>query len=84
MSVSGRSGDTSMIFRQRELADDRGDQHWRSVERERPRTGRKVMNEGSGGQALSRDEESWRGARGGLGGSSPPLFLGSGWGLMTP
>ena len=42
------------------------------------------MNEGSGGQALSRDEESWRGARGGLGGSSPPLFLGSGWGLMTP
>ena len=46
---------------------------------------------GAGGQAVSRDEEeraqaeeSWRGARGGLGGSSPPLFLGRGWGLMTP
>ena len=46
---------------------------------------------GAGGRALSRDEEervqaeeSW-GVHGvGSGGSSPPLFLGSGWGLMTP
>ena len=45
---------------------------------------------GAGGQALSRDEEeqaqaeeSGRGAWGGSGGSSPPLFLGRGWGLMT-
>ena len=63
-----------------------------SVERERPRIGRRVMNEGSGrAGSEQRDEEeqaqtedSWRGARGGLGGSSPPLFLGRGWGLMTP
>ena len=36
-----------MIFRQTELDHDHGDQQYRSVEREGPRIGRKVMNEGS-------------------------------------
>ena len=61
------------------------------VERARPRIGRKVMNEGSGraGSELRDEEEQaqaeaiWRGAWGGSGGSSPPLFLERGWGLMT-
>ena len=49
------------------------------------------MNEGSGRagseqrdeEERAQAEESWRGARGGLWGSSPPLFLGREWGVMT-
>ena len=61
------------------------------VERARPRIGRKVMNEGSGrAGSEQRDEEEREqaeraeGVHGvGSGGSSLPLFLGRGWGLMT-
>ena len=61
------------------------------VERARPRIGRKVMNEGSRrAGSEQRDEEELEqaeragGVHGvGSGGSSSPLFLGRGWGLMT-
>ena len=54
-----------MIFRQTELDHDHGDQQCRSVEREGPRIGKKVMNEGSR-----------RGARGGLWGLLPSSVSG--------
>ena len=55
-----------------------------SVERERPRIGRRVMNEGSGRagseqrdeEEQAQTEESWRGSRGGLWGLLPSSLSG--------
>ena len=80
-----------MTFEEHELGHHCGGQQCMFVERARPRIGKKVMNEGSGRagseqrdeEERAQAEESWRGARGGLWGSSPPLFLGREWGVMT-
>ena len=63
-----------------------------SVERERPRIGRRVMNEGSGRagseqrdeEEQAQTEESWRGSRGGLWGLLPSSLSGKRVGTHDP